>query len=247
MNSIAIYNHQWLNDPDLAHDLNLLEAFAQDREVQWFSDGGTEQQPGYAQLEKLINRGRIDTVVTASLYRYGQTLGTLWDTIRAWHDCGITVISLKEELDTSDKDGRKPFDMICYLLDLDQDIKSRLCKEGIARTTRNQREYNSKLTPEVRKRIGRLWKGGKQVSWIATNYHLSRNTIYNVLEEQGLRHGKTKGMVSAKPQGVVCSHRQETSSPCEGSEESSDIQPGTGSLQEDSPRDSAEAWCVLGG
>jgi DNA invertase Pin-like site-specific DNA recombinase len=79
--------------------------------VQWFEDtetGATLQRPGFLALKEVIFAGMVKTVVVWKLDRLARSMREGINTLSAWCESGVRVVSVTQQIDLSGT--------VCYVL-----------------------------------------------------------------------------------------------------------------------------------
>lgn len=154
-----------------------------DREFSDIASGkaGTER-PGLAEALAWLRPG--DQLVTVALDRTGRSVAEVTTTIADLTSRGITVVALREAVDTSTPTGRAIAAIMASLAELELELgKERRAASRSARLARGLPATKPpKLDADQRKRLVRLYHGGEPVSELMELFNVSRATVFRYLK-----------------------------------------------------------------
>ena len=192
----AIYMRVSTKRQDTASQEPELRRWAESHEgdSHWYRDtytGTSMDRPGFRQLMRDIESGRVDTLVVWRLDRLGRTakgLTSLFEDLIRWK---VNLISLKDGLDLVTPAGRLMANILAGVAAYETEVRAEriLAGQSAARergvhwggSTRGRR---IKVTGEQVAAIRRLRSEGGAIAAIARATGLSRPTIYRILGEE---------------------------------------------------------------
>ena len=81
-----------------------------------------ETRPEYLRMMSAVEEGRYDIVVTYTLDRISRDLIRMFDTIKAFGRCGISFVSIREDLDLSGSMGQVLLALFSTLAEMKYEI-----------------------------------------------------------------------------------------------------------------------------
>lgn len=149
--------------------------------------GAKSRRPGLDRLKAEAKEGKFDKVVFKSISRFGRNLRDLLDLFDYFEkDCGVGLVSLQEQFDTTSSAGRLMRNVLAAVFEFEREmIRDRIldgkaekrAKEGKRAYTGGRPPYGwdardgklviNKREQTVRRRIKRLRKAGKTLEEIA--------------------------------------------------------------------------------
>ena len=166
-----------------------------DRQIDLLKEQGAEiiyeeimtgVNPKRPELEKLkIKMRKGDTVMVESLSRLGRSTKDLLKLMEEFDEAGVTVVSLKESIDTKTPTGRLILTFISALSQFERDLIVQRTKEGLeAARARGRGGGRPKKDPEVLK--------------LAVSMYKSRNyTVDQIIKKCGISRGRLYQELSA--------------------------------------------------
>lgn len=145
--------------------------------------GRTEQRPGWLALKAQLHRQDVAAVIVESLSRASRSTKDLLSLIADLESRGITLVSLKEQVDTASAVGRAFVGLIAVLNQFESDIASERMAAAIA-FKRETKGRHWGLTPFGCDREGPdcvlvPTEEGAEVAGIWRGYHDALNTCYS--------------------------------------------------------------------
>jgi len=150
-------------------------------------------RPGFRQMMKDIELGRVDTLVVWRLDRLGRTakgLTCLFEDLIRWK---VNLISLKDGLDLVTPAGRLMANILAGVAAYETEVRAERILAGQAAARErgvhwggSRRGRRIKVTAEQISAIRRLQSEGEAVSATARATGLSRTTVYRILGEDCL-------------------------------------------------------------
>jgi DNA invertase Pin-like site-specific DNA recombinase len=191
---VGIYARVSSKRQDLASQLPDLErwAAAHDAEVRWYQDkftGKSMDRPGWQKLQTAIDKSEVSRVVVWRLDRLGRTAAGLTKLFADLQERKIGLVSLKDGIDLSTPAGRMLANVLASVAQFETELRAERVRAGqdaarAAGKSIGGRKTGTRvrLTIEKERAVKRLHKTGTSVSEIARTLHLSRPTIYKVLQ-----------------------------------------------------------------
>src|SRR4051812_12574630 len=159
----------------------------------WYRDiytGTSMDRPGFRQMMKDIELGRVDTLVVWRLDRLGRTakgLTGLFEDLIRWK---VNLISLKDGLDLVTPSGRLMANILAGVAAYETEVRAERILAGQEAARGRGVHWGGsapgrriKVTQEQIASIGRLKSEGQTVAGIARATGLSRPTVYRLLKE----------------------------------------------------------------
>jgi len=194
----AIYMRVSTKRQDTASQEPELRRWAESHDGQtcWYRDtytGTSMDRPGFRQMMKDIELGRVDTLVVWRLDRLGRTakgLTCLFEDLIRWK---VNLISLKDGLDLVTPAGRLMANILAEVAAYETEVRAERILAGQAAARErgvhwggSRRGRRIKVTAEQISAIRRLQSEGEAVSATARATGLSRTTVYRILGEDCL-------------------------------------------------------------
>lgn len=160
-------------------------------EVEWYRDkasGKTMDRPEWNRLEQDIRTGKVSTIAIWRLDRLGRTasgLTSLFDDLQVRK---VNLVSIRDGLDLSTSAGRLMANVLASVAQYENEVRGERVRAGQAKAKAQGKRWGGSKAG-VRKKVDatkerlilQLKEQGESVSSIARNLHLSRPTIYSVL------------------------------------------------------------------
>ena len=191
----AIYMRVSTKRQDTASQEPELRRWAESHEgdSHWYRDtytGTSMDRPGFRQLIRDIESGRVDTLVVWRLDRLGRTAKGLTSLFEDLIRCKVNLISLKDGLDLVTPAGRLMANILAGVAAYETEVPAEriLAGQSAARdrgvhSGGSARGRRIKVTGEQVAAIRRLRSEG-EIAAIARATGLSRPTIYRILGEE---------------------------------------------------------------
>lgn len=191
---IAIYVRVSSRKQNMRSQIPDLDAWAkgQPSAIRWYKDvltGKTMDRPQWAQLEAAMQENRVSAIVVWRLDRLGRTckgLVSLFDELR---ERKVNLISLREHIDLATPAGRMMAQVIAAVAEYETELRGERVMAGQAAARAAGKRWGGskpgtpkKLTPAVVNTVRSLHRQGETIVAIAKACHLSRPTIYKVLQ-----------------------------------------------------------------
>ena len=112
----------------------------------------TKMRDGYNTILKLIEEGKVESLVVISLSRWGRNLGEIYKSVELMVEKEVSFYSIKENIDTSSIYGRFTINLLSSLYEMELG----LIRERVVDTLRVKKENNkvySKI-PMGKNRVG---------------------------------------------------------------------------------------------
>ncbi|MBE5502858.1 recombinase family protein [Mycobacteroides abscessus] len=172
-------DHQSL---DQQHDALAVAGIEPDRV---FSDklsgGAGSERPGLADALAWLRDG--DRLVVVALDRLGRSVVEVTSTVADLSVRGVTVVALREGVDTSTPTGRAVAAIMASLAELELELgKERRAVSREARVSRGLPATRPpKLAPAQQERLARLYASGEPVAELCEMFSVSRATVFRVV------------------------------------------------------------------
>ena len=193
----AIYMRVSTRRQDTASQEPELRRWAESHEgdSHWYRDtytGTSMDRPGFRQMMRYVEAGRMDTLVVWRLDRLGRTARGLTALFEDLIRCKVDLISLKDGLDLVTPAGRQMANILAGVAAYETEVRAEriLAGQAVARE-RGIRWGGSipgrriRATVEQIAVIRPLRSEGGEIAAIARATGLSRPTIYRILAEDG--------------------------------------------------------------
>lgn len=162
----------------LARQLDQLQAYGCDVIYQEKMTGTKKDRP---ELAKVIVQARAgDQVVIESLSRLGRSAKDLLELLGQFEKSGVSVVSLKESIDTSTSVGRLLVTVLAALAQFERDLTVERTKEGLkAARARGRKGGRPPADPKKIQKAIRLYKSSQlSVSDICEQCGISSASLY---------------------------------------------------------------------
>lgn len=146
--------------------------------------GTKSNRPKLKALLNVLEQG--DTVYTESLNRLGRSSADLITLMQTFADMGVTLISLKEQLDFSSAAGKMIAQFLAILAEFERNCIVERVKEGLSAARARGRVGGRPKTPEktLDKALKMYDLHNLTVSEICRACGISRPTLYKALRER---------------------------------------------------------------
>lgn len=143
------------------------------------------ERPGLAEALGWLRPG--DRLVVVALDRLGRSVAEVTSTVADLTQRGITVVALREAVDTSTATGRAVAGIMASLAELELELgKERRQASRDARVARGLPATRPpKLGREQRERLVRLYRSGEPVGELMQMFSVSRATVFRVIRAAG--------------------------------------------------------------
>jgi DNA invertase Pin-like site-specific DNA recombinase len=115
---------------ELDRQLDALQKVGYDKLITEKYTGTKKDRDGLNQLMDAVREG--DTIIIESISRLGRKTLDILTTVEELHKMGITVVSIKENFDTSTPTGMAMFQMMAVIAQLERDLTVQRVNEGLA-------------------------------------------------------------------------------------------------------------------
>lgn len=160
--------------------------------VRWYRDkftGKTMDRPGWGQLVRDVEAGRVGAVVVWRLDRLGRTAKGLTALFEDLRGRSVNLVSLRDGLDLATPAGRLMANVLASVAQYETEVRAErvIAGQAVAREkgVRFGRPIGTgrriKVTPEQEATARRLKGEGAKVAAIARATGLSRPTVYSIL------------------------------------------------------------------
>ncbi|MBO0813618.1 MAG: recombinase family protein [Actinobacteria bacterium] len=146
------------------------------------ASGKLASRPGWDACRLYVREG--DTLVATKLDRFSRSVRDLIVTANELRDQGVTLICLDQPIDTASSSGRLFYAMLASFAEFERDLISERTREGLAATTKRGRNGGRKriLKPYQVTYAREQIATGRQVTEVAAELGVSRQTLYRALE-----------------------------------------------------------------
>lgn len=150
-----------------------------------FSDvvsGAKDERPGFQKLSEQLREG--DIVAITTLDRLGRSSRFLLNLIEEWHQKGIHLHILSNQIDTTTSQGKFMFGIMAALAEQERTLIRERIKKGLegARARGRKGGRPPKLGFDKIQRLKSLYAEKKwSIREICEDYKISKQTLYNYL------------------------------------------------------------------
>ena len=146
--------------------------------------GKNMDRPELKKMLEYVREG--DTIYVSELSRLGRSTADLWAIIKDIEQKGASFKSLKESFDTSTPSGKLQLTMLAAVAEFERDIIRERQAEGIAiAKVKGVYKGRKKCTIKDIEEVRRKRNMGVPVAVLAREHHVSRATMYRLLNESG--------------------------------------------------------------
>lgn len=168
----------------LDRQLDALNKYGVDEILQEKMTGTKRSRP---ELDRLIDKMREgDTVVIESLSRLGRSTKDLLSLVELFNERGVTLVSLKENIDISTPTGKLLLTVLSALCQFERDLTVQRTNEGL--TAARARGRKGGRPPTDKKAIEKALKlydaKAMSVSEICEVCNISQGTLYKAINER---------------------------------------------------------------
>lgn len=152
----------------------------------WFTDKATGRnmnRKGFAELERAIFHGEVDTVVVFKLDRLSRSLRDGLNTICDWLERGVRIVATSQQLDYSGTIGKLIASTLFAVAEMENETRKERQAEGIRVAKRNgiytgrRKGAMGKKTAQNRERFRQLRQKGLTMTEIAQATGVSQATV----------------------------------------------------------------------
>lgn len=148
--------------------------------------GANSRRPGYLRLVDELRAFKYDGVVVFRLDRLGRNSRELALLIDELEGKGIKVLSVNEQFDTSTAIGRAMREIICVFAQLEREQIGEATKQRLAAVKAMGKRLGRKPASSYQvRRIRALRKQGLSYDAITKTTHLSKGTVYAIVNRRG--------------------------------------------------------------
>lgn len=156
--------------------------------------GANSKRPGYLLLVEQLRGFKYDGVVVFRLDRLGRNSRELALLIDELEGKGIKVLSVNEQFDTSTAIGRAMREIICVFAQLEREQIGEATKQRLAAVKAMGKSLGRKPASRYQiKHVLSLRNQGLSYDAITEATHLSKGTVYAVVNRRGAYGDNTKG------------------------------------------------------
>src|SRR5690606_28647732 len=177
---------------DLARQIDLLNEYGYDRLVKEKYTGTKKDRQGLNELKMIVREG--DTVIVESISRLGRKTLDILSLVEEFIDMGVTVVSLKENFDTSTPTGQAMFRMMAVIAQLERDLIVQRVTEGLQTAkSRGKKLGRPKADDKKVERALRLYDDGWTIKEIVETVGIGQGTLYRNINKRKAQELKEKG------------------------------------------------------
>jgi DNA invertase Pin-like site-specific DNA recombinase len=127
--------------------------------IKWFKDEGVsafKERPEYNKMLECIKEDKADGVIIAKLDRIGRSVKDLVNTIDLLEEKSKIFIVTNQNLNTSTKEGKLLFHMICAIAEYEAELIKERMQEGIERYVEDGGKLGRKeikISPEIKRKM----------------------------------------------------------------------------------------------
>jgi len=169
---------------ELDRQLDMLNSFGVDRIYTEKITGTKANRPELDRLKEVVREG--DIVVIESLSRLGRSTKDLLNLIDEWDRLGITVVSLKEQIDTKTPTGKLLLTVLSAIAQFERDITVQRTHEGLeAARARGRKGGRPKADNKAIEKALKLYDSQTHsVKEICQIVNISSSTLYRALKQR---------------------------------------------------------------
>ena len=187
--TVALYARVSTDNQNIDPQIKKLTDWAEYRDYEYevFKDDGVsavaDDRPGFDYLMERIDE--FDAVAFTNLDRFGRSLNQLSTWANDLNEEGIDIITTEQSIDTSTIEGELLFNILSVIADYERKLTRERMEAGFQQAKEEGRVGRPKKDLPL-ERIEQQYENGANVEYLANKYDVSRQTIYNRLEELGL-------------------------------------------------------------
>jgi DNA invertase Pin-like site-specific DNA recombinase len=143
-----------------------------------------KREQAQAMIDSLeVNALNIDAIVIYKLDRLGRSLNDLLNILKRLDHCGVQLISISEQLDTTTPGGKLYFHMAGAFAEFERAIINERIEAGRQRAIAMGKKIGRPRKPVPIQEILKMRQRGITIKRIAKDLKLSRTIIYRELKE----------------------------------------------------------------
>lgn len=168
------------NQQNLALQTDALKAAGCEVIITERVSGASKSRPEREKLLAKVKEG--DSIVVWKLDRWGRSMADLTATLDDLTARGIKFVSLTEAIDTHTAQGRLLAGILSSIAAFERDLVRERVKAGLAASKKKKGRPRA-LTPANARLARRMYDEEESVSEIARQFGVSRQTVYNALND----------------------------------------------------------------
>lgn len=169
----------------LDRQLDLLQGYGVDRIFTEKMTGTKRDRPELNKMLSHLTQG--DTVVVESLSRLGRSTKDLIELVDQLREKGVTLVSLKESIDTETPSGKLLFTLMSAIAQFERDTIAERTQEGLrAARARGHTGGRPRADPRKVTQAVKLYRSGDHsIQEIEEMTGIKKATLYRALKEGG--------------------------------------------------------------
>ncbi len=153
--------------------------------------GASNSRPERARILKLAEQDKIGIIICTKLDRWGRSLKDLIETLNFLESNHVNMIFLDQNIDLSTPMGRMLFQILGAVAEFERNLIVERTQEGRMRAmlhgTKSGKPMHGPLKDLPEKAIIQRYRDGTSIKALASEYHVSMNTIRKRLEMRGIQ------------------------------------------------------------
>ncbi|WP_161596501.1 recombinase family protein [Salinigranum halophilum] len=187
---VALYARVSTVNQDIGPQRQRLVDWAEYQGVDYevFEDDGVsavaDERPGFDYMMSRI--GDFDAVAFTKLDRFGRSVNQLSTWAADLEERGIDIVVTEQSIDTSNKEGELLFNLLSSIAEYERKIIRERMERGYREAQREGRVGRPEEDVDL-EWLRDKYEKGANVSYLAEELDVSRNTVYDRLDRMGLR------------------------------------------------------------
>lgn len=164
--------------------LSKLKEMDCERVYQEKRSGRTADRSEFKSCMNYLREG--DTLVITRLDRLARSVVHLAQIAKRFHNEGINLIVIDQNIDTNTSTGRLMFNMLASIAEFENDLRTERQNEGIAKAKENGVKFGrpAKVNDKMRAEIRSQREAGRAIRKIAKDFSIGEATVYRALSSQ---------------------------------------------------------------
>lgn len=191
MKKVALYARVSTDEQNIDNQVERLEEWADRRDITYsvFPDDGVsalaDHRPQFDAMMDQVEQEEFDAVVFERLDRVARSMFHLIDISNTLEEYGTDMVVTEQKIDTTTPEGKLMFHLLGAIAEFEREITQARARKGFQKAKEEGRIGRPKQDLPVRE-IVEQWQDGMPVTRLAEKHGVSRNTIYNRLEDEGV-------------------------------------------------------------